>query len=176
MVGTLADALTQLQLSVSLELWSRGELGSLGPMQWFHAQRRLVLQEGGVIVLLFSHGAVASCAEWLGWVQKDPWLTFKANGAFSASLNCVLPDFLAGEARATYLVGCFEKLLPIDEIPDLFRSVPAYPLPSQLFSFLLALAGPKVGHKQKNSLRKYAECIRKSLEQAVHECQQKYPS
>ncbi|XP_029140683.1 interleukin-17 receptor C [Protobothrops mucrosquamatus] len=175
-VGTLADALTQLQLSVSLELWSRGELGSLGPMQWFHAQRRLVLQEGGVIVLLFSHGAMASCAEWLGWVQEDPWLTFKANGVFSASLNCVLPDFLAGEARATYLVGCFEKLLPIDEIPDLFCSVPAYPLPSQLFSFLLALAGPKVGHKQKNSLRKYAECIRKSLEQAVHECQQKYPS
>ncbi|XP_058025238.1 interleukin-17 receptor C [Ahaetulla prasina] len=175
-VGILADALTQLQVSVSLELWSRGELGSLGPMQWFHAQRRLVLQEGGVIVLLFSHGAVASCAEWLGWKQSFPRSTFKPDSTFLASLNCVLPDFLAGETRATYIVGCFEELLPVNEIPDLFHSVPVYPLPSQLFRFLLALAGPRVGHKEKNSLRRHAECIHKSLERAVHECQQKYPS
>ncbi|XP_063148894.1 interleukin-17 receptor C [Candoia aspera] len=175
-VGTLAGALTQLQLSVSLELWSRGELGSLGPIQWFHAQRRLVLREGGAVVLLFSHGAVASCAEWLGWAQKDPQPTFKPDGTFLASLNCILPDFLAGEARATYIVGCFEDLLPVSEIPALFRSVRVYPLPSQLFGFLLALAGPSVGHKQRSSLRRHAGCISKSLEQAVRECQQKHPS
>ncbi|KAM6471132.1 interleukin-17 receptor C isoform 1-T1 [Liasis olivaceus] len=175
-VGTLASALTQLQLSVSLELWSRGELGSLGPMQWFHAQRRLVLREGGAVVLLFSHGAVASCAEWLGWVQKDPQPAFKPDSTFLASLNCILPDFLADEPRATYMVGCFEELLPVSEIPALFRSVPVYPLPSQLFNFLLALAGPRVGHKQRSSLRRHAECISESLEQAVRECQQKHPS
>ncbi|KAG8127897.1 hypothetical protein E2320_014772 [Naja naja] len=173
-VGILADALTQLQASVSLELWSRRELGSLGPMQWFHAQQRLVLQEGGVIVLLFSHGAVASCAEWLGWKQSFPRSSFKPDSTFLASLNCVLPDFLAGEARATYIVGCFEELLPVSEIPDFFCSVPVYPLPSQLFGFLLDLAGPRAGHKQRISLKRHAECIHKSLEQAVHECQQKY--
>ncbi|XP_026538427.1 interleukin-17 receptor C isoform X2 [Notechis scutatus] len=175
-VGILADALTQLQASVSLELWSRGELGSLGPMQWFHAQRHLVLQEGGVIVLLFSHGAVASCAEWLGWKQNFPRSAVKPDSTFLASLNCVLPDFLAGEARATYIVSCFEELLPVSEIPELFCSVPVYPLPSQLFSFLLDLAGPRVGHKQRISLKRHAGCIHKSLEQAAHECQQKYPS
>ncbi|XP_070586802.1 interleukin-17 receptor C-like isoform X1 [Erythrolamprus reginae] len=175
-VGILADALTQLQASVSLELWSRGELGSVGPMQWFHAQRRLILQEGGVIVLLFSHGALASCAEWLGWKHNFPRSTFKPDSTFLASLNCVLPDFLAGEAGATYVVGCFEELLPANEIPDLFRSVPVYPLPSQLFSFLQALAGHRVGHKQRNSLRRHAEGIHKCLEQAVRDCQQKYPS
>uniref|UniRef100_A0A8C6V6S3 Interleukin-17 receptor C n=1 Tax=Naja naja TaxID=35670 RepID=A0A8C6V6S3_NAJNA len=168
-VGILADALTQLQASVSLELWSRRELGSLGPMQWFHAQQRLVLQEGGVIVLLFSHGAVASCAEWLGWKQSFPRSSFKPDSTFLASLNCVLPDFLAGEARATYIVGCFEELLPVSEIPDFFCSVPVYPLPSQLFGFLLDLAGPRAGHKQRISLKRHAECIHKSLEQAVHE-------
>ncbi|XP_026573691.1 interleukin-17 receptor C isoform X2 [Pseudonaja textilis] len=175
-VGVLADALTQLQASVSLELWSRGELGSLGPMQWFHAQRHLVLQEGGVIVLLFSHGAVASCAEWLGWKQNFLRSAVKPDSTFLASLNCVLPDFLAGEARATYIVSCFEELLPVSEIPELFCSVPVYPLPSQLFSFLLDLAGPRVGHQQRISLKRHAGCIRKSLEQAAHECQQKYPS
>ena len=100
LVGTLAGALSQLQLSISLELWSRGEMRSLGPMQWLHAQKRRVLQEGGVVVLLFSPGALAGCAQWLGWEQKATLLSpDKPDSTFLASLNCVLPDFLVGKAR-----------------------------------------------------------------------------
>ncbi|XP_061478079.1 interleukin-17 receptor C [Rhineura floridana] len=176
LVGTLAGALAQLHLAVSVELWSRGELGSLGPMQWLHAQRRRVLQEGGAVVLLFSHGAAASCSEWLGWEQKDSLPPIKPDSTFLASLNCILPDFLAGKARDRYMVTCFEELFPIEEIPTLFRSVPVYPLPSQLFNFLLAMAGPSVDREQRNSLRRHAVWITKTLERAVQECQQKKPS
>ncbi|XP_054833688.1 interleukin-17 receptor C [Eublepharis macularius] len=176
LAGILAAALTQLHLSVSLELWSRAELGSLGPMQWLHAQRQQVLQGGGTIVLLFSHGAVAGCAEWLGWEEKGTLPPVHTDGIFLASLNCVMPDFLAGKARDNYMVACFEELLPVAEIPRLFHSVPIYQLPSQLFSFLLALAGPGVGHEQRNGLRRHVAWIGKSLERAVEECQQKKPS
>ncbi|XP_062979518.1 interleukin-17 receptor C [Elgaria multicarinata webbii] len=175
LVGTLAGALTQLHFSVSLELWSRGELGSLGPMQWLHAQHRRVLQEGGAVVLLFSHGAVAACAEWLGWQQKDTLCPTKPDSTFLASLNCVLPDFQAGKASGKYTVACFEELLCADEIPALFRSVPVYPLPSQLFHFLLALSGPGVGQEQRSSLRRHVVWISKSLERAVQECQRRRP-
>nr|XP_008103773.1 PREDICTED: interleukin-17 receptor C isoform X1 [Anolis carolinensis] len=172
LVGTLAGALTQLQVSVSLELWSRGELASLGPMQWLHAQRQHIMQAGGTVVLLFSPGAVTSCAEWLGWKQTDA----KPDNTFLASLNCILPDFQTGKTKGRYIVACFEKLLAVNEIPGLFRSVPAYPLPSQLFAFLLALAGPGINYEQRSSLKRHAVWISKSLEHAVKECQQKEAS
>ncbi|KAJ7317147.1 hypothetical protein JRQ81_003309 [Phrynocephalus forsythii] len=175
LVGTLAGALTRLHLSVSLELWSRGEVGSLGPMQWLHAQRRQVLQEGGTVLLLFSPGAVAGCTQWLGWEQKAPLLNpAKPDSTFLASLNCVLPDFLAGKAKDRYLVACFEELLPTDEIPLLFHAVPVFALPSQLFGFLQALAGPRGrDNKQRCELKRHAVWISQSLERAVRECQQK---
>uniref|UniRef100_A0ABM5FIZ6 Interleukin-17 receptor C isoform X2 n=1 Tax=Pogona vitticeps TaxID=103695 RepID=A0ABM5FIZ6_9SAUR len=178
LVGTLAGALSQLQLSVSLELWSRGEMRSLGPMQWLHAQKRRVLQEGGIVVLLFSPGALAGCAQWLGWGQKATLLSpDKPDSTFLASLNCVLPDFLVGKARDKYIVACFEELLPVDKIPPLFHSVPVYALPSQLFSFLQTLAGLKGrAHPQRGNLKRHAVWISKSLERAVRECQQKQAS
>nr|XP_034962768.1 protein disulfide isomerase CRELD1 isoform X3 [Zootoca vivipara] len=176
LVGTLAGALARLQLTVSLELWSRGELRSLGPMQWLHAQRHRVLQEGGAVVLLFSRSARAACSEWLGWEQKDRLPAAKPDSTFLASLNCILPDFLAGKSRDRYMVACFEELFPADEIPALFRSGPVYSLPSQLFNFLLALAGPGVGQEKRNSLRRHAVLISKSLEDAVRDCRGKEPS
>lgn len=174
LVSSLASALAQLQLAVSLELWNRGELGSLGPMQWLHAQRRQVLQEGGAVVLLFSRGAVASCAKWLGWEHQGTLTHVNPDSTFLASLNCVLPDFLAGKTSGRYVVACFEDLLPVAEIPALFslnRNI--YPLPSHLFRFLLALAGPNVDRKQRHSLKRHAEQISKKLQQAVQEYQQR---
>nr|XP_056702554.1 interleukin-17 receptor C [Euleptes europaea] len=176
LVGVLAAALAQLQVSVSLELWSRGELGAQGPMQWLHAQRHQVLQGGGAIVLLFSQGAVAGCAEWLGQEQKGVRWPLQPDSTFLASLNCIMPDFLAGKARDNYMVACFEELLPAAEIPELFRSVPIYQLPSQLFSFLLALAGPGAGREQRSSLRRRVAWIGESLARVVEECRQKEPS
>ncbi|XP_065408891.1 interleukin-17 receptor C isoform X4 [Chrysemys picta bellii] len=175
LVSTLACALTRLQLAVSVELWSRAELCAIGPMQWFHAQRLRVLQEGGTVVLLFSRGAVARCTEWLLWKPGELLPRDDPCSAFSASLNCILPDFLAGKAGGRYLVACFEDLLQPSDIPELFRSVPIFTLPSQLPTFLLALAGTAAGREQKSSLKKHSLWISDSLQRAIRECQLQEP-
>ncbi|XP_067396451.1 interleukin-17 receptor C [Emydura macquarii macquarii] len=175
LVSTLATALTRLQLAVSLELWSRAELCAVGPMQWLHAQRLRVLQEGGTVVLLFSRGAVARCTQWLRWTQGELLPQTDPHSAFSASLNCILPDFLAGKAGGRYLVACFEDLLRPADIPELFRSVPIFALPSQLPTFLLALAGTAVGREHRRSLKRHSLWISDSLQRAVRECQWQEP-
>uniref|UniRef100_A0A8C8RPN9 Interleukin-17 receptor C n=1 Tax=Pelusios castaneus TaxID=367368 RepID=A0A8C8RPN9_9SAUR len=175
LVSTLASALSQLQLSVSLELWSRAELGAVGPMQWIHAQRLQVLEEGGIVILLFSRGAVARCTQWLLRVQGELLPQTEPHSTFLASLNCILPDFLAGKAGGHYVVACFEDLLRPADIPELFRSVPIFTLPSQLHTFLLALAGVAVGREQKGSLKKHAMWISDSLQRAICECQLQEP-
>eukprot|EP00069_Balaena_mysticetus_P018085 bmy_00440T0 len=141
LVGALASALFQLPLRVAVDLWSRRELSAQGPLAWFHAQRRQTLQEGGVVVLLFSPGAVALCREWL----QDATSAAGAHGphdAFAASLSCLLPDFLQGRAPGRYVGAYFDRLLSPDAVPALFRSVPVFSLPSQLPDFLGTLQGP----------------------------------
>ncbi|KAM8925808.1 interleukin-17 receptor C isoform 8-T8 [Lycaon pictus] len=143
LVGALASALCQLPLQVTVDLWSRRELSAQGPLAWFHAQRRQTLQEGGVVVLLFSPGAVALCHEWL---QDSASASASAphgpHDAFAASLSCVLPDFLQGRAPGRYVGAYFDGLLPSGAVPALFRSVPVFSLPSQLPDFLGTLQGP----------------------------------
>ncbi|XP_038628706.1 interleukin-17 receptor C isoform X3 [Tachyglossus aculeatus] len=169
LVGALASALHRLQLSVAVDLWHRQELSARGPLAWFHAQRRQVLQDGGVVVLLFSHGAVAFCQEWLQ--AGSPGEVPPGAGphdAFAASLSCVLPDFLAGRAAGRYVAACFEELLPPQAVPDLFHTVPIFALPSQLPAFLGALEGPD--RRCRESLRSHAAQITQSLQPALREC------
>ncbi|XP_014398179.1 PREDICTED: interleukin-17 receptor C [Myotis brandtii] len=64
------------------------ELSAQGSLAWFHAQRLQILQEGGMVILLFSPGAVALCQEWL-------WLSNRAervSRALQPALDsCLLP-------------------------------------------------------------------------------------
>ncbi|XP_072454630.1 interleukin-17 receptor C isoform X4 [Notamacropus eugenii] len=169
LVGTLATALRQLQLSVAVDLWHRRELSALGPLAWFHAQRRQALQEGGVVILLFSPGAVALCQEWLqeaGAAQRP----VPTSDTFAASLSCVLPDFLEGRATGCYVVASFEELLPPRGIPDLFQAVPIFSLPSQMPAFLRALLRP--GKGRQDTLRAQAARVGQYLQPALEECLQ----
>ncbi|CAM5125349.1 unnamed protein product [Eretmochelys imbricata] len=104
-------------------------------MQWFHAQRLRVLQEGGTVVLLFSRGAVARCMEWLLWKQGEQLPQDDPYSAFSASLKLRPSRFPGCKAGGRYLVACFEDLLRPADIPELFRTVPIFTLPSQLPTF-----------------------------------------
>ncbi|XP_007500267.2 interleukin-17 receptor C isoform X3 [Monodelphis domestica] len=169
LVGTLASALGQLQLSVAVDLWHRQELSALGPLAWFHAQRRQALQEGGVVILIFSPGAVALCREWLQEVGA-PRPPAPTPDTFAASLSCVLPDFLEGRASGCYVVACFEELLPPECIPDLFHSVPVFSLPSQTSAFLRALVGPGKGHR--DTVKAHATRMGQYLQPALEECLQ----
>ncbi|XP_045385706.1 interleukin-17 receptor C isoform X3 [Lemur catta] len=169
LVGVLASALCQLPLRVAVDLWSRRELSAQGPLAWFHAQRLQTLQEGGMVVLLFSPGAVALCSEWL----QDPAPAPGPHGphdAFAASLSCVLPDFLQGRAPGRYVGACFDRLLHPDAVPALFRTVPLFSLPSQLPDFLGALQGPCT--RRPRRLGERAEKVARALQQALDSCVQ----
>ncbi|XP_040851104.1 interleukin-17 receptor C isoform X3 [Ochotona curzoniae] len=168
LVGALASALCPLPLRVAVDLWSRRELSAQGPLAWFHAQRRRTLQEGGVVVLLFSPGAVALCHEWLQDGAAQP-ATHGPQDAFAASLSCVLPDFLQGRAPGRYLGACFEGLLQPDAVPALFRTVPVYSLPSQLPDFLGALQGPRAPHSGRlaDRVRQVTQTLQPALDNCI---------
>ncbi|KAM5231756.1 interleukin-17 receptor C isoform 4-T4 [Hipposideros larvatus] len=168
LVGALASALCQLPLRVAVDLWSRRELSAHGPLAWFHAQRRQTLQEGGVVVLLFSPGAVALCHEWLQDRASVPGAQ-SPHDAFAASLNCVLPDFLQGRAPGRYVGAYFDSLLRPDAVPALFRAVPVLSLPSQLPDFLRALQGP--GIPRLGRLADRAEQVSRALQPVLDSCQ-----
>ncbi|XP_027629042.1 interleukin-17 receptor C [Tupaia chinensis] len=167
LVGALASALCQLQLRVAVDLWSRRELSAQGPLAWFHAQRLQTLQEGGVVVLLFSPGAVALCREWLQGGASAPG-AHGPHDAFTASLSCVLPDFLQGRAPGHYVGACFDRLLHPDAVPTLFRTVPVFSLPSQLPDFLGALQAPCTCRPGR--LRERAEQVSQALQPALDSC------
>ncbi|XP_060164412.1 interleukin-17 receptor C isoform X11 [Globicephala melas] len=167
LVGALASALFQLPLRVAVDLWSRRELSAQGPLAWFHAQRRQTLQEGGVVVLLFSPGAVALCCEWLQDATSAPG-AHGPHDAFAASLSCLLPDFLQGRAPGRYVGAYFDRLLSPDAVPALFRSVPVFSLPSQMPEFLGTLQGPAAPHPWR--LAERAEQVSRALQPALDSC------
>nr|KAF6310527.1 interleukin 17 receptor C [Myotis myotis] len=168
LVGTLASALCQLPLRVAVDLWSRRELSAQGSLAWFHAQRLQILQEGGVVILLFSPGAVALCQEWLQDGTSSTPGAHRPHDAFAASLSCVLPDFLQGRAPGRYIGAYFEGLLHPDAVPALFRAVPVLALPSQLPDFLRTLQGP--GAARPGWLSNRAERVSRALQPALDSC------
>ncbi|XP_027982799.2 interleukin-17 receptor C isoform X3 [Eptesicus fuscus] len=167
LVGTLASALCQLPLRVVVDLWSRRELSAQGSLAWFHAQRLQILQEGGMVILLFSPGAVALCQEWLQDGTSAPG-AHRPHDAFAASLSCVLPDFLQGRAPGRYIGAYFDSLLHPDAVPALFRAVPVLALPSQLPDFLRTLQGP--GAARPGWLWNRAEQVSRALQPALDSC------
>ncbi|XP_070246704.1 interleukin-17 receptor C isoform X3 [Myotis yumanensis] len=168
LVGTLASALCQLPLRVAVDLWSRRELSAQGSLAWFHAQRLQILQEGGMVILLFSPGAVALCQEWLQDGTSAAPGAHRPHDAFAASLSCVLPDFLQGRAPGRYIGAYFEGLLHPDAVPALFRAVPVLALPSQLPDFLRTLQEP--GAARPGWLLNRAERVSRALQPALDSC------
>ncbi|XP_036286976.1 interleukin-17 receptor C isoform X5 [Pipistrellus kuhlii] len=172
LVGTLASALCQLPLRVVVDLWSRRELSAQGSLAWFHAQRLQILQEGGMVILLFSPGAVALCQEWLQDGTSASGAQHRPHDAFAASLSCVLPDFLQGRAPGRYVGAYFDSLLHPDAVPALFRAaVPVLALPSQLPDFLRTLRGPGAAARP-GGLRNRAQQVSRALQPALDSCLQ----
>ncbi|KAM6161720.1 interleukin-17 receptor C isoform 2-T2 [Erethizon dorsatum] len=167
LVGALASALSRLPLRVAVDLWSRRELSAQGPLAWLHARRRQTLQERGVVVLLFSPGAVALCREWLQGGPPVPG-AHGPHDAFAASLSCVLPDFLQGRAPGRYVGACFDGLLAPDAVPAPFRAAPLFSLPSQLRGFLGALQGPRAARPEQ--LEDSAEQVARALRPVLDSC------
>uniref|UniRef100_H2ZU29 Interleukin 17 receptor C n=1 Tax=Latimeria chalumnae TaxID=7897 RepID=H2ZU29_LATCH len=169
LVGTFASLLLDSGLSVTVDLWRRNELSAQGPLLWFHSQRSEILKEGGKIVVLLSEGAAAKSRDWFesgkgSMPQEDP------HDSFMASLNCILPDFLQGEAVGRYVVGYFGDLFDQGSIPEMFRGLPAFNFPSQLHKFLAEVAGSCCGKTKRSAFQKNAN-INIKLQALVKNCQ-----
>ncbi|KAK6307733.1 hypothetical protein J4Q44_G00210040 [Coregonus suidteri] len=156
----LGTSLSSLGFSVSVDLWSRTELSVLGPVPWLHSRLDCLQRQGGKVVLVLTQAAWERAEEWgsRGW-ERD---TLRGSGCdedgeavegcrspyldvFSASLTCILADNLQGRAGERFTLVQFESL-PTQPpgggrpLPELFRGMQLFSLPSQSLGFLTELA------------------------------------
>ncbi|KAJ8394777.1 hypothetical protein AAFF_G00041320 [Aldrovandia affinis] len=144
LVSRLGSSLSALGFTVSLDLWSRGELSVLGPVPWLHSRLDRLQRHGGKVVLILTGAALRQGEESLG-PRCSPH-----SDVFSASLSCVLADYLQGRAGERFVLAQFESLPPLppgnsQPLPELFRGLPLYSLPSQSLGFLTELAVARGG-------------------------------
>ncbi|KAJ8257503.1 hypothetical protein GJAV_G00186300 [Gymnothorax javanicus] len=168
LVSRLGSSLSALGFVVSLDLWSRGELSILGPVPWLHSRLDRLQRHGGKVVLILTRAALERAEEWGRRgrdrdegreKEKDSEEEQEGSRAshsspyadvFSASLSCVLADYLQGRAGERFVLAQFESLpaLPLENgqsLPELFRGLPLFSLPSQSLGFLTELAGARGG-------------------------------
>uniref|UniRef100_A0A3Q0R905 SEFIR domain-containing protein n=1 Tax=Amphilophus citrinellus TaxID=61819 RepID=A0A3Q0R905_AMPCI len=137
----LGSSLQALGFSVSLDLWSQTELSILGPVPWLHSRLDQLQRQGGKVVLVLTQAS---------WTRAEAWrASSRCVDAFSASLSCILADYLQGRAGERFMLVQFESFPPeppgsLRPLPELFRGLHVYSLPSQSLGFLTELAG---GHQ-----------------------------
>lgn len=161
----LGSSLQALGFSVSLDLWSQAELGALGPVPWLHSRLDQLKRQGGKVVLVLTQAAWIRAEEWgaRGWERNIPSKkdrdtedeagkgcphssSLPCADVFSASLSCILADYLQGRAGERFTLVQFESLPPeplggFRPLPELFCGLHLYSLPSQSLGFLTELAG-----------------------------------
>lgn len=152
----LGSSLQTLGFSVSLDLWSQGELSALGTVPWFHSRLDQLKRQGGKAVLVLTHAACQRADEWAAQScgrSRDTGedsrgredAAFSSVDVFSASLSCIYADYLQGCAGERFTLVQFESMPPRPPgasraLPELFRGLHVYSLPSQSLGFLTELA------------------------------------
>lgn len=158
----LGSSLQDLGFTVSLDLWSQTELSILGPVPWLHSRLDRLQRQGGKVVLVLTQVTWTRAEEW-GALScsrstptennrnkenpegSSPTSSHRAD-VFGASLSCILADCLQGRAGERFMLVQFESLPPeppgsFRPLPQLFRGLHVYSLPSQSLGFLTELAG-----------------------------------
>ncbi|XP_054465296.1 uncharacterized protein wu:fl23c11 [Anoplopoma fimbria] len=166
LMSHLGSSLQTLGFSVSLDLWSQTELSALGPVPWLHSRLNRLQRHGGKVVLVLSQAAWIKAEEWgaRSWERNSPkernrdtedettGRSYTASSpcvdVFTASLSCILADYLQGRAGERFMLVQFESLPPeppggFRPLPELFRGLHLYSLPSQSLGFLTELAGAR---------------------------------
>ncbi|XP_028439115.1 uncharacterized protein LOC114558969 [Perca flavescens] len=166
LMNYLGSSLQGLGFSVSLDLWSQAELSVLGPVPWLHSRLNRLQKQGGKVVLVLTQAAWIRAEEWgaRSWERNTPKernrvmeeeeaeRLYAASSpcvdVFTASLSCVLADYLQGRAGERFMLVQFESLPPeppggFRPLPELFRGLHVYSLPSQSLGFLTELAGSR---------------------------------
>ncbi|XP_068453875.1 interleukin-17 receptor C [Clinocottus analis] len=160
LLSHLGSSLQALGFSVSLDLWSQTELSALGPVPWLHSRLNRLQTQGGKVVLVLTQAAWIKAEEWgaRSWERNSPAAAEEAGrspaasspcgDAFTASLSCILADYLQGRAGERFMLAQLESLPPeppggFRPLPELFRGLHVYSLPSQSLGFLTELAGAR---------------------------------
>ncbi|XP_061591843.1 uncharacterized protein wu:fl23c11 isoform X2 [Cololabis saira] len=162
----LGSCLQALGFTVSLDLWSQAELSILGPVPWLHSRLDRLQRQGGKVVLVLTQATWTRAEEWGAFVcgRNTPRERHTGVGeetlgvshpapsrrvdVFGASLNCVLADCIQGRAGERFMLVQLESLPPeppgsFRPLPQLFRGLHVYSLPSQSLGFLTELAGAR---------------------------------
>ncbi|KAM6977258.1 interleukin-17 receptor C [Aplochiton taeniatus] len=180
LVCRLGSSLQALGFSVSVDLWSQDELNVLGPVPWLHSRLDQLKRQGGRVVLVLTQAAWGRAEEWghRGWGRRDRDQEAEEKESergfhtsslyldvFSASLSCILADYLQGRAGERFVLVQFESLPPqpagcSPPLPELFRGLPLFSLPSQSLAFLTELAAGGYGGAAPRCRRKRAGGLR----------------
>ncbi|KAG7477845.1 hypothetical protein MATL_G00073860 [Megalops atlanticus] len=151
LVNRLGSSLSTLGFKVTLDLWSRSELCALGPVPWLHAQLDQLQREGGRAVLILTRTAWERAAQWSRERDTAKDRTSPYSDVFSASLSCILADYLQGGTGERFILTHFESLPSLTTEkggvePEVLCGLRRYSLPSQARGFLQELAAPSCGH------------------------------
>ncbi|XP_023675139.1 interleukin-17 receptor C [Paramormyrops kingsleyae] len=146
LVYRLGSMLSAAGFSVSGDLWSRGELCTLGAVPWLHAQLENLQRKGGKAVLIVTQTAWELAEAWLQDTGRRPF-SHPYPDVFVAALSCILADQLQGLAGRRFALVQFDSLPPTapasgHPFPELFQGLSLYSLPSQRLDFLMELVAP----------------------------------
>ncbi|XP_043089261.1 interleukin-17 receptor C isoform X3 [Puntigrus tetrazona] len=149
-VCRLCSGLSSVGFSVSLDLWRHSEISSLGPVPWLHSCLDRLQRRRGKAVLVLTPEACQRAEDWGCRVaQREPEEERKtgvnsgvrapAYSVFDASLSCILADYLLGRAGERFILVRFDGQSPETALPEFFREMPLFSLPSQSLDFVVEL-------------------------------------
>ncbi|RXN21874.1 interleukin-17 receptor C-like protein [Labeo rohita] len=159
-VCRLCSSLSSVGFSVSLDLWKHSEISALGPVPWLHSCLDRVQRCRGKAVLVLTQAACERAEEWScrvaeqkpekgrkTWVKGDVQSS-TCSEVFDASLSCILADYLLGRAGERFMLARFDGQSPVTVLPEFFRELPLFSLPSQSLDFITELTqGTRKGQK-----------------------------
>lgn len=149
LVSRLGTALCSVGFGVMTDLWSRAELGALGPVPWLHGQLDRLKKTGGQVVLILTRAAWERVRQWGGagaWAKEKEQEMSPYADVFGAALSSLLADSLQGSNRARFTLVNFEALPSLDSgkgagKPPSVHGLQPYALPCQSLPFLMELTG-----------------------------------
>ncbi|XP_042303375.1 interleukin-17 receptor E, partial [Sceloporus undulatus] len=119
---------------ILLDLWELAHVGRLGIMAWMYAQRELIGQEQGQVLLLWSAGSARAYGLWRGKANGDGGKAPEPHDLFGAAMACLQGELQSAAGtmqQSDWVIAYFSKLCGRRDIPYSLRFLPRYRLPQE---------------------------------------------
>lgn len=154
----LSSSLSALGFTVSLDLWNRSEINALGPVPWLHSCLEKVRQSRGKAVMVLTPEVCERAERWSSRGAKpEPEeenvtdrgvQSLTCSEVFDALLSRILGDYLLGRAGERFVLARFDGRCTATALPEFFRGLPLFSLPSQSLDFITELTeGARTGRR-----------------------------